>query len=114
MKLFSAEPSCGCRFEQSAPAHHRRLIAIEREPMSSLVELIEMAATWHEIEYAETDPVIPPAEWIEFAETHHWRDRERVLDAFVALASLAPARATLAAVIPMRQTPADGPVFATC
>ncbi len=81
---------CGCRFERTAPAHHHRLISLETAPMSSLVELIEIAATWGEIEYGETDPVIPPSEWIAFAETHAWDDSSRVLDAFIALASLVP------------------------
>ena len=75
METFSVEPDrCGCRFEQHAPAHHRRLVSLEREPMTALVELIEMAATWHEIEYGESEPVIPPDEWIAFAEDHAWVD----------------------------------------
>ena len=72
--------------------------------MASLVELIEMAATWGEIEYGEAEPVIPPGEWIEFAEAHAWGDGDRVFDALVALASLAPARSVLATVTPLQRT----------
>jgi hypothetical protein len=106
METFSVEPDrCGCRFEQHAPAHHRRLVALEQEPMTALVELIEMAATWHEIEYGESEPVIPPDEWIAFAEDHAWMDGARVFDALVALASVArPSRSRQpAAVTPLRR-----------
>ena len=58
--------------------------------MTSLVELIEMAATWGELEYGETEPVIPPSEWIDFAAEHAWVDANRVFDALVALSSLVP------------------------
>jgi hypothetical protein len=114
MELPADSARCGCRFEQSAPDHHRRLVALEREPMSSLVELIEMAATWGEVEYGETEPVIAPREWIEFAETHAWSDTTRVYDALVALASLAPARSPLATVtrLPVATRAAE-PVYAT-
>ena len=71
--------------------------------MTSLVELIEMAATWGEIEYGESEPVIPPDEWIEFAEAHAWADGDRVFDALVALASLAPRPQPMATVTPIRR-----------
>ncbi|WUJ70292.1 hypothetical protein OG809_34995 [Kribbella soli] len=91
MDTYTAESDgCGCRFERHAPEHHRRLVSLEAQPMVSLVELIEMAATWGEIEYGETEPVIPPSEWIDFAEAHAWTDGDRVFDALVALASLVP------------------------
>jgi len=94
---------CGCRFEQAAPEHHRRLVSLEAEPMAALVELIEMAATWGEIEYGELEPVIGPGDWIEFAQSHAWADDDRVFDALVALSSLAfPFRASqLASVTPL-------------
>jgi hypothetical protein len=107
METLSVEPDrCGCRYEQHAPAHHRRLVSLEQEPMTALVELIEMAATWDEIEYGETEPVIPPNEWIAFAEDHAWMDGDRVFDALVALASVAfPARSRrLAPVTPLQKT----------
>lgn len=77
--------------------------------MTALVELIEMAATWDEIEYGETEPVIPPTEWIAFAEDHAWMDGDRVFDALVALASVAfPSRSRrLAAVTSLQKTAAD-------
>jgi hypothetical protein len=75
--------------------------------MTSLVELIEMAATWGEIEYGEQEPVIPPGDWIEFAEAHAWADGDRVFDALVALASLAPRPVPLATVTPIRREADD-------
>lgn len=95
---------CRCRFAKDSPGHHRRLISLETQPMTSLVELIEMAATWGEIEYDETEPVIPPSEWIEFAQSHAWTDVEKVFDALVALASLTPRPQPLASVTPIRRT----------
>ena len=97
---------CRCRFARNAPGHHRRLVSLEAQPLTSLVELIEMAATWGEIEYGETEPVIPPSEWIEFAEAHAWTDGDRVFDALVALASLAPRRLPIASVTPIRRAAA--------
>lgn len=85
-----SEGQCGCRFEAAAPAHHRRLVGLEVQPMTGLVELIELAATWGELEYGEGEPVIPPGDWIEFAQGHAWADPDRVFDALVALASLVP------------------------
>ena len=103
MDTFNAEADCcGCRFEQSAPAHHRRLLALETQPMTSLVELIEMAATWGELEYGETEPVIPPGEWIDFAAEHAWVDADRVFDALVALSSLVPRAQSTAGEKPVR------------
>lgn len=69
--------------------------------MAGLVELIELAATWGELEYAEGEPMIPPRDWIDFAQTHAWVDPDRVFEAFLALASLAPP-APLATVTPLR------------
>lgn len=80
---------CGCRFERLAPEHHRRLAALEERPWEGLVELVEMAATWGELEYGEREPIIGPADWIDFAEQHSWRDSTRVGDVMIALASLA-------------------------
>jgi hypothetical protein len=97
---------CRCRFARNAPGHHRRLVSLEAQPFTSLVELIEMAATWGEIEYGETEPVIPPSEWIEFAEAHAWTDGDRVFNALVALASLAPRPLPIASVTPIRRTAA--------
>lgn len=102
-KVTLPTDGCECRFAQNAPAHHHRLVSLETQPMTALVELIEMAATWGEIEYGETEPVIPPSEWIEFAEAHAWADGDRVFDALVALASLAPRTEPIATVTPIRR-----------
>ena len=42
-----------------------------------LLELIELAVTWPELEYAET-PTIAPEQWVPFAESHRWADPDRV------------------------------------
>ena len=104
---------CRCRFAQTAPGHHHRLVSLEAQPLTSLVELIEMAATWGEIEYGETEPVIPPSEWIEFAEAHVWSDGDRVFDAFVALASLPPRARPLATVTSLRSADEAQPALAS-
>lgn len=91
---------CGCRFEWRAPEHHRRLAAIEQRPWEGLVELVEMAATWGEVEHGEEEPVIGPSEWFDFAAEHEWLDPARVGDVMIALASLAlPAASARSTVV---------------
>jgi len=80
-----------CRFQARAPAHHDRLLEIERYPFDGLVELIEIAATWHELEYSEGESLVEPRLWPEFAELHGWERPNRVMDLMLSLASLAQA-----------------------
>jgi hypothetical protein len=42
---------CGCDFAQAAPAHHARLLLLEREPFAIIGELIETAATWAHVSF---------------------------------------------------------------
>lgn len=56
--------------------HHRRLTAIEFD-QDALLELIELAVTWPELEYADTR-TIPPDRWLDFVGSHDWADPERV------------------------------------
>jgi hypothetical protein len=42
-----------------------------------LLELIELAVTWPELEYSDT-PTIAPENWMPFVESHHWADPDRV------------------------------------
>jgi hypothetical protein len=73
-----AEPRCRdtCVFDAATEWHHRRLMTIESDP-EVLLELIEVAVTWPELEYSET-PTIAPEDWVPFVENHHWADQDRV------------------------------------
>ena len=53
-------------------AHHDRLLAAETD-LEALLEFMELAVTWGELDYSTSD-VIPPALWAEFCEQHSWRD----------------------------------------
>jgi hypothetical protein len=65
-----------CTFGSATQWHHRRLMTIESD-QDVLLDLMELAVTWPELEYSETSTV-PPARWIPFAESHRWMDHERV------------------------------------
>ncbi len=67
--------SSACAVGPAWRAHHDRLLRIEHDP-DELVELMELALTWGELEY-DTDTVIGPELWAGFAATHHWADPER-------------------------------------
>ena len=57
-----------------------------------MVELIEMATTWHELEYGLDEPVIGPDCWLDFAMAHSWTDQNRIIDLMLALGSIARPR----------------------
>jgi hypothetical protein len=61
--------------------HHDRLLAVDTDT-SVLLELIELAVTWHELDYS-TAEVVPPREWERFAERHRWADPARAEWAFL-------------------------------
>jgi hypothetical protein len=75
---------CGkrCAFGTSRlAAHHDRLLAAETD-LEALLELLELAVTWGELDYSTSD-VVPPAMWTQFYEQHSWRDAvtmERMFD----------------------------------
>jgi hypothetical protein len=84
---------CSCRFAERAPSHHDILVNVESDVAMAL-ELMEMAATWEELDYSG-EVVIPPHEWMEFATAHPWRDADVATRLFsvatdVALRSAAP------------------------
>ncbi len=66
----------GCRPDPARRAHHDRLLAVESDP-DAVLELFDLAVTWHELEY-DIDEMIAPARWPEFAERHRWQDPARV------------------------------------
>ena len=49
---------------------------MESDP-DAVLELFDLAVTWHELEYDEQETVAP-ARWLEFAERHRWQDPDRV------------------------------------
>jgi hypothetical protein len=77
-----AAQSCraGCRVDPSLRRHHDRLLAVESD-VDELLELIELAVTWGELNYCGVS-VVPPGQWLEFAACHKWRDPERAARIF--------------------------------
>lgn len=76
-----------CRPEPRTRAHHDRLLRVEDDP-DEVVELLELAVTWSELDYSEVE-VVPPEAWIDFAVGHRWRHPERVLRLFSLAADVA-------------------------
>ena len=66
---------CHCRFSKSARFHHDQLLQVLSGP-ESMLDLIEFAVTWGELDYS-TRAVIPPNRWVEFAHAHSWTDADR-------------------------------------
>jgi len=87
----------GCRADTARRAHHDRLLAVESDPDAAL-ELFDLAVTWHELEYDDTE-IVAPAHWLEFAERHRWQDPGRVERIF-GLATDIALRAALPAAAP--------------
>ena len=73
---------CGamCAVDGGTERHHNRLTAIEYDP-DVLLELMELAVTWPELEYSESD-TIPPDSWMAFVAGHRWADPDRVTRIF--------------------------------
>jgi hypothetical protein len=69
-----------CAFDAAAEWHHARLRTLEND-QDALLEFLELAITWHELEYSETS-VIPPGQWMAFLENHRWTDPDRVTRIF--------------------------------
>jgi len=66
--------------------HHDRLLAVDTDT-SVLLELIEIAVTWHELDYSDAE-VVPPSEWEQFAQRHRWARPERAEWAFLLAADI--------------------------
>lgn len=69
-----------CPAATTHAAHHDRLLLVDVD-VDELLALIEMAVTWHELEYSDQQ-VIGPVAWQTFAQTHSWTDPERAERAF--------------------------------
>jgi len=65
-----------CGFAAAAQRHHARLTAMESD-QDAVLELFELALTWHELDYSETE-VIPPDGWMAFVDSHRWADPDRI------------------------------------
>ena len=64
-----------CEFRDQAQWHHDRLLAILSDP-DELLELLELAVTWAELDYSSR-PVIAPHRWTSFLNSHNWSDPQR-------------------------------------
>jgi hypothetical protein len=69
-----------CRVDPALRRHHDRLLAVESD-VDELLELIELAVTWGELNYCGAS-VVPPGQWLEFAACHEWRDPDRAARIF--------------------------------
>jgi hypothetical protein len=69
-----------CPAAATHAAHHDRLLRVDVD-VDELMALFEMAVTWHELDYSDSD-VIGPAEWSTFAQTHAWTNPEQAERAF--------------------------------
>jgi hypothetical protein len=69
-----------CRAAVRRLAHHDRLLTVDTN-VEALLELLEIAVTWHELDYSET-PVVGPQDWLAFADEHAWRYPDRASRAF--------------------------------
>lgn len=73
-----------CRGECPAaaryPDHHELLLAVDTDP-EALLGLLELAVTWHELDYTD-EPVVGPAEWLAFHGSHEWVFADRAERAF--------------------------------
>lgn len=66
---------CGrrCAFGDGPLAEHHDLLLRVETDLEALLEFMELAITWGELDYSDTD-VVAPAMWAEFCAQHSWRD----------------------------------------
>ncbi|MDN5750755.1 MAG: hypothetical protein L0H64_19980 [Pseudonocardia sp.] len=76
-----------CVVDPALRAHHERLLTVEHDA-DELVELMELAVTWGELEYAD-EPLFGPDDWAGFAASHVWVDPERAARIFSLAADIA-------------------------
>ena len=70
----------GCSVQPAARHHHDRLLTVEFD-IDELLELLELAVTWEELDYSGAG-VVPPDQWLYFAACHEWRDPDRAARIF--------------------------------
>ncbi|MHA6796229.1 hypothetical protein ACVGVM_22355 [Pseudonocardia bannensis] len=73
LRLLTCRGACpaAARF----PEHHDRLLSVDTD-IDAMLALVELAVTWHELDYSES-PVVGPAEWLRFADNHDWTYPDR-------------------------------------
>jgi len=76
-----------CGYAGRTQAHHDRLLAIAHDT-SAVLDLMELAVTWGELDYSEAD-VIPPDLWFPFCECHTWPDQEQAMRIFTLASDVA-------------------------
>ncbi|HWN35018.1 MAG TPA: hypothetical protein VNP03_19865 [Pseudonocardia sp.] len=64
-----------CAVAARYPEHHDRLLAVDTDA-DALLELLEIAVTWHELDYSDAE-VAGPGDWLTFAGEHSWSSQER-------------------------------------
>ena len=69
-----------CSAARRYPDHHDRLTTVDTD-VDALLGLMELAVTWHELDWSESH-VLGPAEWATFAAAHVWTDPQRADRAF--------------------------------
>lgn len=70
----------GCCLDRATRDHHDRLLTVDVD-VEALLALLELAVTWHELDYSGAR-VVGPAAWPEFVAQHRWRYPERAEQAF--------------------------------
>lgn len=69
-----------CHFRGSSPRHHDRLVRVTRDH-AELLDLLELALTWHELDYTPYG-LIEPWRWEGFLASHRWHDHEHARRVF--------------------------------
>ena len=87
--LTVARAACteGCVVDPARRAHHDRLLTVEHDA-DEVLELMELAVTWGELEYGG-HPLIGPEQWMAFAAAHVWVDPARAERIFSLAADVA-------------------------
>ncbi|MFP5487847.1 MAG: hypothetical protein ACLGHQ_06030 [Acidimicrobiia bacterium] len=86
--LGTPAAQCDCEFRPAAPDHHDRLLEIESSSFEVLRELIDLVATWGEVEFGSHEPLVEPADWLGFVEQHEWQRPDDVLEIMLSLWSI--------------------------
>lgn len=85
--LHGAGCSGRCGFRTATRGHHDRLLAVDQN-LDVALDLMELAVTWGELDYSGRH-LIPPSQWLAFADRHRWQDRERAERIFALAADMA-------------------------
>lgn len=68
-----------CHADPGRRTHHDQLLCVETDH-EAMLEFFELAVTWNELQYPPD--MIPPEQWLDFAQRHRWRDPAHVLRVF--------------------------------